>query len=54
MFADFQNQRRKRKIEAAQKPSSLVSVSRASIFSENKGAQPCGETVGNELSRTDS
>jgi predicted transposase YbfD/YdcC len=40
MFADFQNQHRKSKIEATPEPSSLVSVSRAAIFKENSGAQP--------------
>jgi hypothetical protein len=35
-------------------PSALISASRVSIFAENKGAQPCGEIVENELPRTDS
>jgi hypothetical protein len=37
MFADFQSQHRKKKIEAALEPSSLISVSRSSIFTQNTG-----------------
>jgi hypothetical protein len=40
MFADFQSQRRKRKIGGLPEPSALISVSPVSIFVENKGAQP--------------
>src|SRR5450631_964633 len=55
LFADFQSQRRKRKIEATLKLSALISASPPSIFSENRGAQPPVEKyLRNELSRTDS
>jgi hypothetical protein len=37
MFADFQSQRRKRKIEVVLEPSSLISASRTSIFTQNTG-----------------